>query len=186
MSQIKSKKRVRDLGEVYTNEREVKAMMDLLGDTGYQISSRFLEPACGNGNFLVEILNRKLKTVRENYNCEIDRWRGVIDSVSSIYAIDICQDNVDETRKRILNIIKDFLIIDNENLTVIKNVKYILNKNIMLGDFINDEDNIRFYDFTDAGNGFVQIKVYNMENMRLDTPIPLKIEDKIKYFELGV
>ena len=65
--QIKSKQRVADHGEVFTNEREVKAMCDLVGDEVKKIDSTVLEPACGEGNFLIEILSRKLETVRELY-----------------------------------------------------------------------------------------------------------------------
>lgn len=61
--QIKSKERVAEHGEVFTNEREVKAMCDLVKDETERIDSRVLEPACGDGNFLAEILNRKLGTV---------------------------------------------------------------------------------------------------------------------------
>ena len=66
-TQTKSKKRVRDHGEVFTAEREVKAMCDLVKDECDRIDSRFLEPACGDGNFLAEILTRKLVTVRKKY-----------------------------------------------------------------------------------------------------------------------
>jgi hypothetical protein len=64
-SQIKSKDRVRDLAEVYTAEREVNAMLELLGPVNANITATYLEPACGNGNFLVAILERKLKVIRE-------------------------------------------------------------------------------------------------------------------------
>ena len=59
-----SKKRVAEHGEVYTAEREVKAMCDLVNDETQRLDSRFLEPACGTGNFLVEILNRKLEILK--------------------------------------------------------------------------------------------------------------------------
>ena len=59
-NQMKSKKRVKDFGEVYTQEREVEAMLDLVKEESYQIDSLFSEPACGNRNFLAEILKRKL------------------------------------------------------------------------------------------------------------------------------
>ena len=62
-SQVKSKKRTRDHGEVFTNDREVNAMLDLVKDESERVDSRFLEPACGTGNFLAKILERKLKTV---------------------------------------------------------------------------------------------------------------------------
>ena len=70
-NQTKSKKRVRDHGEVFTAEREVKAMCDLVKDETERIDSRFLEPACGNGNFLAEILTRKLATVKKLYKSNV-------------------------------------------------------------------------------------------------------------------
>lgn len=66
-NQVKSRKRVVDHGEVFTAEREVKAMCDLVSDECLRIDSRFLEPACGNGNFLSEILARKLDEVVKKY-----------------------------------------------------------------------------------------------------------------------
>ena len=66
-AQIKSKTRVRDKGEVFTNPREVNAMLDLVKQETERIDSRFLEPACGNGNFLIEILIRKLEVVKFRY-----------------------------------------------------------------------------------------------------------------------
>ena len=66
-SQTKSKQRVADHGEVFTSEREVNAMLDLVKHETERIDSRFLEPACGNGNFLAEILRRKLNVVKRRY-----------------------------------------------------------------------------------------------------------------------
>ena len=103
--QIKSKKRVYDFGEVYTNEREVNAMLDLVKEETFRIDTTFLEPACGNGNFLVEILRRKLTTVGRMYGSDIDAYRlHMIEAVTSIYGLDIQVDNVQESRKRMLNI----------------------------------------------------------------------------------
>jgi len=65
--QVKSKERVADHGEVFTAEREVNAMLDLVKHETERIESRFLEPACGTGNFLLEILSRKLSVVKANY-----------------------------------------------------------------------------------------------------------------------
>ena len=65
--QVKSKKRVNDHGEVFTAEREVNAMLDLVKQETERIDSRFLEPACGNGNFLAEVLRRKLAVVEDRY-----------------------------------------------------------------------------------------------------------------------
>ena len=72
--QTKSKVRIADFGEVFTNEHEVKAMLDLVKHESERIESRFLEPACGDGNFLAEILHRKLQTVKERYGKNSDDY----------------------------------------------------------------------------------------------------------------
>lgn len=118
--QIKSKQRVKERGEVFTNEREVKAMCDLIPNEIWDnIDSTFLEPTCGNGNFLVEILNRKL--------AKCDTEEQGIRALKSIYGIDIMQDNVDESRKRMKDI-----FIDKFNCN--SNVDKILENNIICGD----------------------------------------------------
>jgi len=96
MKQIKSKKRVKEFAEVFTAEREVKSMCDLIPKEMWDnIESSFLEPACGNGNFLVEILERKLKrckTVEQG-----------LTALQSIYGIDIQADNVEESKQRLFD-----------------------------------------------------------------------------------
>ena len=93
--QIKSRKRVVDHGEVFTNEREVKAMCDLVNDETQRIDSRFLEPACGDGNFLAEILDRKLAVVKKKYRRSVmDFEKNSLLAVSSLYGVDIMMDNV--------------------------------------------------------------------------------------------
>ena len=102
--QIKSKKRVSDFGEVYTNEREVNAMLDLVKDETEKITSTFLEPACGNGNFLVEILRRKLSSVARIYGHDAGEYVvHMLEAVTSIYGVDIQADNVRESRERLMN-----------------------------------------------------------------------------------
>lgn len=96
MKQIKSKDRVNKFAEVFTAEREVKAMCDLMPDDVWQnIDSTFLEPACGNGNFLVEILERKLNL------CE--NVEQGLRALKSVYGIDIQQDNVEESKQRLFD-----------------------------------------------------------------------------------
>lgn len=100
--QTKSKQRIRDHGEVFTAEREVKAMCDLVKDECDRIDSRFLEPACGNGNFLAEILTRKLATVKKLYKSNpYDYERYAVLAVTSIYSVEILADNAEECRKRL-------------------------------------------------------------------------------------
>ncbi len=135
--QIKSRERTKKHGEVFTAEREVKAMCDLVADECDRIDSRFLEPACGTGNFLAEILTRKLKTVKKLYkNSVYDYERYAVLAVTSVYGVDILRDNTEECRERL------FGIWDKEYKSVCKNavsdetreaVRYILSKNILCG-----------------------------------------------------
>ena len=104
-TQTKSKERVREHGEVFTAEREVKAMCDLVKDETERIDSRFLEPACGDGNFLAEILKRKLAVVRKKYGkSPLDYEKNSLLAASSIYGVDILQDNVTACRARMFDI----------------------------------------------------------------------------------
>ena len=103
--QVKSKQRVADHGEVFTAEREVNAMLDLVKQETERIDSRFLEPACGDGNFLAEILRRKLAVVKANYRRNpADYEKYAVIAVTSIYGIDILQDNVEACRERLFGI----------------------------------------------------------------------------------
>lgn len=135
--QTKSKERVRDRGEVFTAEREVKAMCDLVKDETERIDSRFLEPACGDGNFLAEILSRKLEIVKRKYKkSHLDYEKNAVLAASSIYGVDIMLDNVIACRERM------FAIWDKEYKAVCKKecneqtreaVKFILSRNIVCG-----------------------------------------------------
>ena len=103
--QVKSKQRVADHGEVFTAEREVKAMCDLVADECLRIDSRFLEPACGDGNFLAEILTRKLSVVKAKYRkSAYDYERNAILALTSIYGVDILVDNVATCRERLFKL----------------------------------------------------------------------------------
>lgn len=135
--QIKSRQRVADHGEVYTAEREVKAMCDLVSDECSRIDSRFLEPACGDGNFLAEILGRKLAAVKKKYKKSvIDYEKNALLAVSSIYGVDILADNVAACRERLFKmwrkeykaVVKTAYSEDTE-----KSVRFILSKNIVCG-----------------------------------------------------
>lgn len=105
MTQVKSKKRVADHGEVFTAEREVKAMCDLVEQECLRIDSRFLEPACGDGNFLAEILGRKLSVVKERYQRSAFDWeRNALLALGSLYGVDILSDNCEVCRERLMKI----------------------------------------------------------------------------------
>ncbi len=136
--QVVSRERVTNHGEVYTAEREVNAMLDLVKQETERIDSRFLEPACGNGNFLAEILRRKLAVVRKRYRrSAFDYERFAVVAVSSVYGVDILPDNVDACCERL------FGIFDVEYTAVCKKdandecreaVRFILRRNILCGD----------------------------------------------------
>lgn len=143
-TQIKSRTRVTDFGEVYTNEREVNAMLDLVKEEAESITSTFLEPACGNGNFLVEILNRKLMTVGRLYGADIDLYRThMVEAVTSIYGVDIQQDNVVESRQRLIELCqKHFLESYGSSLSqgAIRALECILKRNIICGNTLTGLD----------------------------------------------
>ena len=135
--QVKSKKRVKDFGEVFTNPREVKAMLDLVKDESYRIDSRFLEPACGNGNFLIEILARKLQTVNETAKSRQEWKMLTLIGLGSIYAIDIQGDNIEEARERLLTHIKEVYeekFSEELSLEYLSALNEVLVKNIIHGD----------------------------------------------------
>ncbi|OQB21382.1 MAG: hypothetical protein BWY12_01689 [candidate division BRC1 bacterium ADurb.Bin183] len=136
--QVVSKKRVADHGEVYTGKREVNAMLDLVKQETERIDSRFLEPACGTGNFLTEILERKLRVVIKRYGkSQLEYERYAVLVVSSLYGIDILEDNVIECRKRLFEIFNQkytSLFKKTAKVSVQKAVRFILEKNIIWGD----------------------------------------------------
>lgn len=135
--QVKSKDRVREHGEVFTAEREVKAMCDLVAQECDRIDSRFLEPACGDGNFLAEIITRKLNAAKKLYKSNpYDFERYSVLAVSSIYGVDILNDNVLECRKRLFNIWdKEYKAVCKKNVNgeTEAAVEYILSQNILCG-----------------------------------------------------
>ncbi|MDD5023418.1 MAG: SAM-dependent DNA methyltransferase [Candidatus ainarchaeum sp.] len=137
-NQIKSKHRVANHGEVFTNEREVNGMLDLVKNETERLDSRFLEPACGTGNFLVAVLDRKLIILKQKYQKSQPEYEkyGVI-VISSLYGIDLLEDNVEECRERLLKIFeKKYVSIFKSrcNDKYIKVLKFILSENIVCGD----------------------------------------------------
>ncbi len=139
-NQIKSKQRIADHGEVFTNEREVNAMLDLVKQETERIDSRFLEPACGNGNFLAEVLRRKLAIVAKKYSKSQVEWeRYAVIAVSSIYGVEILKDNAQECRDRLLGIFTSWYssAYKNINNDCINSVRFLLGRNILHGDALN-------------------------------------------------
>ena len=140
-NQVKSRKRVVDHGEVFTSEREVKAMLDLVKPETERIDSRFLEPACGDGNFLIEVLRRKLKTVNRKYAKSQREWeRYSVIAVSSIYGVDILEDNAEHCRHRLYEAFDTIymqLFGDKCKEELRRSINYLLAKNILWGDALD-------------------------------------------------
>ena len=182
--QVKSKERVADHGEVFTAEREVNAMLDLVKQETERIDSRFLEPACGDGNFLAEILRRKLDVVKARYKkSAADYEKYAVMAVTSIYGVDILQDNVDDCRKRL------FEIWDKEYTANCKNecteecreaVRFILERNILCGNALtlkcvnlmgdDMEEPIIFSEWVFTGKSSVKRSDYRLDVLMNENP----------------
>ena len=159
--QVVSRQRVADHGEVYTAKREVNAMLDLVKEETERIDSRFLEPACGTGNFLVEILNRKMEAVRRQYaknRFEYDQASAM--AVSSMYGVELLPDNVETCRQRLL---EQYLDTYRQHLStdvspeLERCIRFLLSKNILCGDALTmlqqDGTPITFCEWTFIGTG---------------------------------
>ena len=135
--QIKSKERVAEHGEVFTNEREVNAMLDLVKQETERLDTRFLEPACGDGNFLSEILRRKLLIARNaSKGSKHDYEKNALIALSSIYGVELLQDNATECQARLFEIWdKEYTFVMKDEATdVIRAAaKFLLSRNILCG-----------------------------------------------------
>ena len=137
MEQIKSRQRVADHGEVFTGEREVKAMCDLVAGECLRTEARFLEPACGEGNFLEEILRRKLSGIRRGTR---DWAREALLALSSLYGVDILDDNCALCRERLYGIWEEgYRAACPGELRdeVCRQARSVLSRNIVRGDALN-------------------------------------------------
>lgn len=172
-AQVKSKKRVAEHGEVFTNEREVNAMLDLVKQETERIDSRFLEPACGNGNFLIEILRRKLEVVKARY--KKSQWeyeKNALIAVMSVYGVDIMPDNVEECIARLFDLFCDYYKsifkkqIKEDYLEI---VKFVFEKNILCGNALSMKDNdgkpLVFAEWSFVKGSFVQRRDFMYEQL---------------------
>ena len=203
--QVKSKARVADHGEVFTNEREVNAMLDLVKQETERIDSRFLEPACGDGNFLAEILRRKLTVVeRVSHNTKFNRkalsttvlksintqtyQRNAFIAVTSIYGVELLQDNVDECIDRLFGIWDEAytsICKKDANDECRKAVRYVLEHNILCGNALtlkkvdaqgNDTDEpIVFAEWEMVMDDLVKRRDYRLDVLMADSGQPASL-----------
>lgn len=130
---MRTKERVISYGEVFTPPHIVEAMLDLVRDEAARVESRFLEPACGNGNFLVAILRRKFATVAALYPEPTDRLDQTLIAIMSCYGIDLLADNVRECRQNMLAVTREFLGAKATRDALLA-IQYVLTRNIVCGD----------------------------------------------------
>ena len=180
-SQIKSKQRVTDHGEVFTSEREVNAMLDLVKQETERIDSRFLEPACGTGNFLVEILIRKLDVIETRYKKnQLDYERYSVIAVSSIYGVELLSDNAEVCRKRLLDIfLERYTKLYKKEIKeeCIRSIKYILGRNIVVGDALtlktvsDKEEPVVFSEWSSVNGSMIKRRDYTLANLLANQPM---------------
>ena len=140
MKLIKSKKRVADHGEVFTPDWLVEAMLDLVKDETDRLDSRFLEPACGSGNFLTKIFKRKLAAVELRYGkTDFDRHHYALLSLMCIYGIELLKDNIVECQANVLEILASYLNVDSNDHSY-RAAAYVLSQNIVHGDALTMKD----------------------------------------------
>ena len=134
MSLVKSKQRVADHGEVFTPAWMVEAMLDLVKDETERIDSRFLEPACGSGNFIVQILQRKLAAVELKFGkSDFERQHYALLGLMCIYGIELLADNIAECRANVLHVFAQTLNLD-ETSDLYRAATHVVTTNLLHGD----------------------------------------------------
>jgi hypothetical protein len=137
---IKSKQRVDDHGEVFTPSWLVNEMLDLVKAETERIDSRFLEPACGSGNFLVPVLSRKLQAVDKRYlGSEFERVQHALLAIMSVYGIELLRDNAEECRENLLGLFCSHLDLNRDDEASLA-AEGILRVNIVQGDALSLKD----------------------------------------------
>ena len=169
MSQIKSKKRVADHGEVFTPLWMVEAMLDLVKNETERVDSRFLEPACGSGNFLVRVLQRKLVAVELKFGkSDFERRHYALLAVMCIYGIELLEDNIAECRANMLEILADYLNL-RESDDLFRAASYVLLQNLVHGDALkmrtSDDQPITFAEWGYLGKGKFQRRDFRLDTL---------------------
>jgi len=173
MNLIKSQKRVADHGEVFTPAWMVEAMLDLVKDETKRIDSRFLEPACGSGNFLVQILRRKLAAVELKYGkSNFERRHYALLALMCIYGIELLTDNIAECRTNVLEILTEYLILDASD-ELYRAASYVLSQNLVHGDArkmrTHDGQPIIFAEWGYLGKGRFQRRDFRLDALTLSS-----------------
>jgi hypothetical protein len=167
MNLVKSRQRVVDHGEVFTPEWMVEAMLDLVKDETHRIDSRFLEPACGSGNFIVKILQRKLAAVDLKYGkSEFEKQHYALLGLMCIYGVELLKDNIAECRANVLEVFAEYLRI-NDSDPLFQAAFHVLTNNLVHGDAITmrtqDGQPITFAEWGYLGKGKYQRRDFRFD-----------------------
>jgi hypothetical protein len=167
MSLIKSRKRVADHGEVFTPAWMVDAMLDLVKDESERIDSRFLEPACGSGNFIVKVLQRKLAAVERKFGkSDFEKQHYALLGLMCIYGIELLVDNIKECRENVLEIFSDYLNLQ-ESDDLYRAAYFVLSQNLVHGDALtmcnSDNAPITFAEWGYLGKGRFQRRDFRFD-----------------------
>ncbi len=173
MKGVKSKQRVADHGEVFTPAWLVEAMLDLVKGETERIDSRFLEPACGSGNFLVQILRRKLAAVELKYSkSDFERRHYALLALMCIYGIELLADNIAECRANVLEILADYLNLDDSD-DLFRAASYVLSQNLVHGDALtmhtHEGQPITFAEWGYLGKGRFQRRDFRLDALALSS-----------------
>ena len=140
MSLIRSKKRVADHGEVFTPPWLVEKMLNLVKGETERIDARFLEPACGSGNFLVPVLQRKLAAVEAKFGkSEFERRHYALLALMCCYGIELLADNIAECRANMLEVFAEYLNLDQAD-ELYRAAAFVLSLNLVHGDAMTMRD----------------------------------------------
>ena len=173
MTFVKSKQRVADHGEVFTPPWMVTAMLDLMKDETERIDSRFLEPACGSGNFLVQIFRRKLTAVDVRYkDSHFERQQYALLALMCIYGIELLSDNIAECRANLLEILVDYLNLD-DSCDLYRAASWVLSQNLVHGDALkmrtSDDQPIIFAEWGYLGKGKFQRRDFRLHDLTMSS-----------------
>jgi type I restriction-modification system DNA methylase subunit len=173
---VKSRERVSDHGEVFTPKWMVEEMLDLVQSETERIDSRFLEPACGSGNFLKSILKRKLASVEFRYGkSEFERKHQALFALMCIYGIELLEDNILECRSELQDIYATFLNLETSDIWY-KAGQLVLNANIIQGDALTikttDGKPIEFPEWGYLGSGKYQRRDFRYDSLTQRSSIP--------------
>lgn len=169
MSLIKSKQRVADHGEVFTPPQLVEDMLDLVKAETERIDSRFLEPACGSGNFLVAVLRRKLDAVEVKYGkSDFEKRHYALLALMCLYGIELLPDNIAECRANLLEIFAERLNLD-ESDDLYRAAYYALSQNLVHGDALKmqtiEGEPITFAEWGYLGKGKFQRRNFKFSSL---------------------